>query len=357
MSSKPIPDPVSLRDALAPARGRLAPTPRGMALRAKTSTRVRRLVPTRLAVLRAERRGRDLWDSCAEERSRALAAMQAVLGATALEARVEEFARAQLVENHVQSALFWQPWRAPLLEDESRLQLAQARESGRGIILSSCHLHNSFLMGWAVRNMGIELYAAFGDWFFQAPGPDLAGRRLERWRRGTASLPIRGRGSFETLSGLLDSGAAVLLMYDMPGSRPTRYLGKPAELADGTARLGVLTQATVLPMHVRRVGHRVVADVGAPVGQRHMDEPAALHEQLARIHERWILQNAAAMQGPRDFGWEDGATAGAWRRPDVTRSAAGPDPVSEPRIGYAMSGAAGRRGGRYFGSSRPSQPR
>ncbi len=233
---------------------------------------------------------------------------------------MEELARAQLIENHVESALFWQPWRAPLLDDQSLLRLAQAREAGRGILISSCHLRHSFLLGWAVRSMGVEPHAVFGDWFFKAPGTDLDGRRVERWRRGSASHPVQGRGSFETLTRLLDGGAAVILMYDMPGARETPFLGKPAELADGTARLGVLTQATVLPMHVRRVGHRVVADVGAPIEQRHMDDPAAVHERLAGVHERWILENAAAMQDPRDFGWADGATAGAWRRPGAVTS-------------------------------------
>ena len=93
MSTKPIPDPAALRDALAPRRERLPLTPRGVALRAKTSPGVRRLVPTRLAVVRAERVGAYLWENSTEARMRALGAMEAVLGATALEDRVEEFAR------------------------------------------------------------------------------------------------------------------------------------------------------------------------------------------------------------------------------------------------------------------------
>ncbi len=246
---------------------------------------------------------------------RALGAMEAVLGATALEDRVEEFARAQAIETKVESAFFWQPWRAPLLDDESRVRLAQAHAAGRGMLLSSCHLRLNFLLGWAVRKMGIELYTVFGDWFFEPPSPDLGGRRVERWRRGTASHPVPGRGSFEILRRLLEGGATVLVIYDMPGARRTRFLGKPADLADGTARLGVLTQAAVLPIRTRRAGHRVWVDVAAPIEHRHMDDPAALHEQLARVHERWILENPAAMHDPREFGWEDGATARAWRRP------------------------------------------
>jgi lauroyl/myristoyl acyltransferase len=315
------------QDVPAPRGERLPLNVKGVALRAKTSTHLHRLVPTRLAVSRAERIGVSLWESDAEERAEAIDAMAVILGATALEARVEEFARDQVIERKAGAALFWQQWRAPLLDQESRARLLRAHAGGQGILLSSCHLRLNFLAGLALRELGIQLYTVFDDWFFAPPAPDLQGRRVERWRRGTASVPVRSRSSFESLRQLLEGGAAVLVMYDMPGPRATRFLGKPVDLADGTARLAVLTQAAVLPMHTRRVGATVSADVGAPIEQRHMGDAAAVHAQLAFAHERWILDQPATMHDPRAFGWGAGATASAWTYPQRREATTGVEPV------------------------------
>ena len=48
----------------------------------KTSPLLRRLIPTRPLVARAERRGRALWDRSPEERERAISAMQAIVAGT-----------------------------------------------------------------------------------------------------------------------------------------------------------------------------------------------------------------------------------------------------------------------------------
>jgi hypothetical protein len=41
-----------------------------------------------------------------------------------------------------------------------------------------------------------------------------------------------------------------------------------------------------------------------------------LHEEIAAIHERWILEAPEALEDPRRAGaWEEGATATEWVRP------------------------------------------
>ena len=37
-----------------------------------------------------------------------------------------------------------------------------------------------------------------------------------------------------------------------------------------------------------------------------------LHDALAVLHERWILEEPAAMADPNSFGWDGGATALGW---------------------------------------------
>ena len=123
------------------------------------------------------------------------------------------------------------------------------------------------------------------------------------------------RGSFQIVRALLGRGEAVLIFFDMPGGRETNFLGKPVELADGSAELAVRTGSLVLPLRARRAGHEVWIDVGEAIDARRSAGVDELHEALAQVHERWILENPAAMDDPRRFGWEDGAGPQRWTAP------------------------------------------
>jgi lauroyl/myristoyl acyltransferase len=85
-------------------------------------------------------------------------------------------------------------------------------------------------------------------------------------------------------------------------------------LAEGNAQLAVRADAIVLPVRARRVGHRVWVDVAKPFDPRELTVDQ-LHDALAALHERWILENPATMEDPRSIGWEHGATAEAWVQP------------------------------------------
>jgi lauroyl/myristoyl acyltransferase len=114
---------------------------------------------------------------------------------------------------------------------------------------------------------------------------------------------------------VLERGDVVFLFFDMPGSHQTHFLGKPAMLADGTARLAFGTDAIVLPLRSRSAGHRVSLDVGAPLDPHDFADVSELHAALAGLHERWILESPQAMADPRSFGWGAGATPREWSRP------------------------------------------
>ena len=126
------------------------------------------------------------------------------------------------------------------------------------------------------------------------------------------------RGSFEIVQTLLRRGEPVFLFFDMPGPRETRFLGKPVMLADGTAQLAARADALVLPLRSRRVGSEVWLDACAPLDPRDFASSDELHDALAAQHERWILENPAALEDPRSTGWE--ATVRAWTRPGAQLS-------------------------------------
>jgi benzoate-CoA ligase family protein len=289
--------------------------PAELKLRVKTSPLLRGLLPTRLAVSRAMRRGQAIWERSPEERAHAIAGMEAIVAGTPRHGELNELARLALIERRINSALFWeQPWSASL-DTRSASLVNAALSGGRGVLLSSCHLGPYYRAHYAAAFDAHVTYIVAGPWFFEQPSADYWGRRLARWRNGTRSRPVPARGSFEAVQELLKRGEPVFLFFDMPGPRETHFLGKPTMLADGTAQLAVRADALVLPLRSRRVGCEVLVDACQPLDPRELGGADELHDALAAQHERWILENPAALEDPRDTGWE--ATSRAWTRPGV----------------------------------------
>jgi lauroyl/myristoyl acyltransferase len=317
-----------LRAALERARLPAQPPPTppaSLGVRLRTAPSSRRLLPTPLVVRRAQRQGARTWARDPAERERARAAMAAVVAGTPHAHRVDELARAHLIEREAHRVLFWQPLGTAGIEPRSQAHLDAALAAGRGVLLSSCHTGPVFqtMSVVAARRPGSFCVAA--PWFFQAPSRDLWGRRLARWwriaqARGEHVLP--STGAFPLLRALLAQRELVWLLFDMPGSRETRFLGKPAMLAGGSARLAGEADALVLPLRARREGHRTWVDVAPALDPRHHAGEGELHEALAALHERWILERPAALEDPRRKGaWEEGASAEGWMRPSPQRPA------------------------------------
>ena len=284
-------------------------------IRLKTSPLLHRVLPARTAVNRAERQGRADWEQNPKARSEGLAAMEAIITGTPRADELAELARLLWIEGVIDRALFWQePWSANV-DGPSAARLRDALSSERGVLLSACHTGPYYRLQCAPPFDGRVTYVVPGPWFFEPPTPNYWGRRLARWHRGIKSHPVPARGSFRIIQVLLERGDSVLLFFDMPGMRETRFLGKPAMLADGSAQLAMRADALILPLRARRVQDSVWVDVGAPLDPREFAGAGELHDALAALHERWILENPEAMADPRQTGWDHGATAEAWVRP------------------------------------------
>jgi hypothetical protein len=283
-------------------------------IRLKTSPWVRYLLPTRLVVARAEQKGRTLWERGLSDREDAIAAMERVLTGTGRAHELDELARLHLIEREAHHAMFWQPWSHPHLDAPSDARLRETLSADRGVLVSACHLgpHFSAIKPLVVRGTP---YSVAGNWYFEQPTPGYWGRRLAHWRKRGLALPVPAKGSFPILRELLERGEVLYICFDMPGPRTTQFLGKPAMLADGTARLAVETGALVLPVRSRRSGHRTCFDVAAPLEPRDFAGVDELHGALASLHERWILELPEQMEDPRSFGWDEWATPAEWNRP------------------------------------------
>jgi lauroyl/myristoyl acyltransferase len=315
--------PIDVPAALAAARGRAEPArmPR-VPLRAaiRSSPLLHRLRPGRLDVLVGELRGQIVWHRNRDAREDARATMRAILAGTARERELEALARRHTIETEANMALFWQPPRDARIDRESSAHLRSALMSGRGVLLSPCHVGPWFDLATPVALNGRRVFAVFGDWFFEAPTPSLWGRRLVHWQRKSAARKLErvipARRSFVVIRDLLEAGEVVQSFFDMPGPHVTNFLGKPVMLADGSARLAIDADAVVLPARSRRVGHRSYSDFAAPLDARDFDDADQLHERLAAIHSELILEVAETLEDPRrDGAWETGATAAAWISP------------------------------------------
>ena len=295
-------------------RGRMPPAP--LRVRLGTSTLLRRAIPTALAVARAERKARRRWQSEPSTREHVLATMRAIVAGTEREDDLEELAARQLVEWEAWDALFWQPWRAPAIEGVSRERLLDAQGQGRGVILSGAHVGPFFAVSVALWELGIEQYVVMGNWYYEQPSHDFWGRRTARWRIGLPPLPVvRPQGSYAVLAELLRRGLVTSIYFDLPGPRETQFLGKPVMLRDGTARLAIETGAIVLPQRARREGTHIAIDYFDALDPHDFAAPDELHDALARVHERLILDDPARMQDPIVTGWGDCARPDGWSRP------------------------------------------
>lgn len=310
---------------LAEARHRPKPPamPRAsLPIRLKTA-RLRELIPTRFVVSRAERRGRAIWGESTAAREHARGAIETIIGDSRSVEELDELAEQHLVEVEVERALYWQRWVRPRESAESRANLELARASGRGVIVSSCHQGPSGPGHAAMTSRRRTTYSTSAPWFFERPSEDHWGRRLARWHRrlyARNQRPLPSLGAFAMLRAMLAGGEMVLIQFDMPGSRNTRFLGKPVMLTMGTSRLAFQSDALVLPLLNYRVAHRVWADFRTPLDPRNYADEHAMHDELAAIHERWILAAPATLEDPRREGaWESGATPEAWLRPDAAQ--------------------------------------
>jgi lauroyl/myristoyl acyltransferase len=307
-------------------------------VRLRTSPGLRRLLPTRLVLRRATAKGRAAWEN-QMERERALASMNAILGGTPRAGEIEAGARRRLIEEEVQRALYWQPWRTSRVEETSAANLKRALSSNRGVLISACHLGPYFLQMSAMSSLGHHPCVVAAPWFFEDPTPDYWGRRLARWWQGIAKRNERlvySVGAFPVLSALLEQDEVVLIYFDMPGGTRTDFLGKPVMLSSGSAKLAFKTEALVLPLRARRAGNRVWTDVFEPLDPRDFAGADELHRALAAVHERSIFELPETMEDPNRAGaWENGATDSEWVRrkpdgplptspgPDIERSALG----------------------------------
>ncbi len=287
-------------------------------VRLGTSPGLRRLVPRALAVRRALARGEHVWANSPQEREQSLASIEVIVAGTSRAGEAQELARARVVETEVMRTLFWYPWERVRVDPQSLGLLREAREAGRGVILSSCHLGPYYQTSSVGELLGSPVFALVGDWMLGEFQPGYWGRLIARRVDGMRTNGARilpAAGSFPVLLALLQAGESALIQFDVPGRERVQFLGKPVMMRTGTAKLSMQSGALVAPVRTRREGHHVWLDAAKPLDPHDFSDALEMHCALASLHEPWVLEYPQALEDPLRSGAWVGATPEGWPTP------------------------------------------
>lgn len=228
-----------------------------------------------------------------------------------------------LAHHAVREELIRRPWMVRGMPVEGVEHLQQAHATGRGVLVSYCHLGPFPGLGVTAAEHAGDVHQVALAWLAN-PTPDPS--QLVRWQAWrsmftAAGVPlIAAKGAFPVVHELLACGAVVVMAFDWPGSAETLFLGRPVALASGTARLSHMTGALVVPVMRYLHGWRPRTVFGPPIDPERYAGWEGVHEALAVRHERWILAQPAALEDPRrTAAWEASATALRWGAPPAER--------------------------------------
>lgn len=287
----------------------------GVVARVRAATTGRRAVPTGLALI-----GTDLICELALRLSPARMAAavertETIVAGTPAEDDLSRVARRYVAARARGWELSWRPWEINRVPIRGEHRLTAARGAGRGVIVSHCHLGP--LAAWVSLGRALPgMLTPAGDWLLDEPRPGYNGYQTEHWRRlheDAGVVLLYNTGSAPRVYKTLRAGGAVLLALDVPGTRRTRFLGKPVDLDDGTAHLAVKTGALVLPVALVPVGRRWEIQVGEAFDPLDFADPDDLHVALAEVHEELIMRAPEHLESPPLWLWGRASRDGWFR--------------------------------------------
>ena len=94
-------------------------------------------------------------------------------------------------ETAARESMLWQPWPTPLLDEESDANLRRAASSGRGVLVSNCHLGPFNMVISVYRRVDRTPYILAAPWMFEPLAPGAWGRRTARWLEGGRAAGAR----------------------------------------------------------------------------------------------------------------------------------------------------------------------
>jgi lauroyl/myristoyl acyltransferase len=261
-----------------------------------------RALPARAAFGIAALRARVRERRNPRELESARAMFETLLEHTPRAHEAEEIARRWMAEKSIVAELFWRPWLSRDAEVTGAENWHDAKSRGRGVILAYGHIMPTFAMFPALAARGMLFHSVIGPHYWAAKPPGYPGLEILRWLAyaedsfGTASLVRADRGSGSRILELLAANEVVNIAFDVPGSTPTRFLGRTVGLAPGPPRLAETSGAVILPVINSRAGTKVSVALQEPIDPLEIDDPQALRHALTTIFERHLVARPETVQ-------------------------------------------------------------
>ena len=116
---------------------------------------------------------------------------------------------------------------------------------------------------------------------------------LARRTEGAGGRLVAPPDSFGRCRALLQRGELCWIAFDVAGDHETTFLGKPARVRSGIARLALQTGAQVVPIFVGRSSHRLYARLDAPIDPGMFPAPDELIDHLSAVVGKEMLARPA----------------------------------------------------------------
>jgi lauroyl/myristoyl acyltransferase len=293
------------------------PVPWGGAVaRLRASEALRRFVPAPLAMAALDLGHRLAARRDPQRLAQARATMEAVVGGTHRERDLDRLAVRHLSAWARGWELMWRPWLLASMPVEGAKALRDL-EPGRGVIFSVPHFGPLVGVAALPRVVG-PVHAAVGEHMVAAEAPagyhGYQNEQVRKVLRDFGFRMVRAMGSARTFTEVLEGGGRVLINLDVPGKAPVRFLGKPVELMNGTARLAIGTDSVIVPAVPLPRGRKWYVHLGAPLDPREHDSWEDLLQATVTAVEDLVLRAPEYFENPlRESGWAVADRTG-WRR-------------------------------------------
>ncbi|MGY1745197.1 hypothetical protein [Blastococcus sp. SYSU D00695] len=283
----------------------------GVLARVRGSSLARRLVPYPVALFMIRTATRLKFRLRPDRLAAARATMDAIVGNTPLESRLDELAARHVAARAETIEYSWRMWLVRR-EPVEGVENLQRRAPGQGVVVSTTHFGPLF----AGRNIGAHVdrsayVSVAGDWAYTELPKGYLGYWFRYTKRPDPLWPrsLLASGSRARLEQVLRDGGTVSIAMDLPGSQETRFLGKTVYMASGTARLAAATGSLVVPSFPTPVGRgRWRTVLGEPLDPADHASWQDLHQALADRHTAHILTAPEYLEDP--------VRGGAWAQAD-----------------------------------------
>lgn len=249
---------------------------------------MRPLVPDRALPRVVEARVRRALGSPAQVAT-ATRELDFLLGASSLADQVEALVPTYLRHVKWRGELRWHPRRMADQQVEDVAPLAEARERGRGVLVS--FMHHAYYEGLfgALAAQGQSVHPMVTPTMFSASAP---GWMLQQRKMGEMGGPaINAAAGSDALREAMAQGKAVAVATDVPSSTPITFLDRPRLGASGVARLALETGAEVVVVTSHPAAGRDEPAVRlrlAALGAAAHDTPEALLATMVARHEEAV---------------------------------------------------------------------